>query len=117
VQGISSTLQLYQAALIARLVLTWFPNRPQFLEEPLGTICDPYLNLFRGLIPPLGSIDFSPILAFVALDLLTNSAGSLSCELPSEYRQQQRKRQRQHKRHEKSVASGAKGGVEQEKGK
>jgi hypothetical protein len=35
-----------------------------------STLCDPYLNLFRGLIPPLGgTIDLSPILAFVVLDV------------------------------------------------
>lgn len=31
---------------------------------------DPYLNLFRGIIPPLGMIDISPIFAFLALQLL-----------------------------------------------
>ena len=35
-----------------------------------STLCDPYLNLFRGIIPPLGgTIDLSPILAFIALDV------------------------------------------------
>jgi YggT family protein len=34
------------------------------------TICDPYLNLFRGIIPPLGgTLDLSPILAFIVLDV------------------------------------------------
>lgn len=34
------------------------------------TLCDPYLNLFRGIIPPLGgTLDFSPILAFVLLSV------------------------------------------------
>lgn len=42
---------------------------------------DPYLNLFRGIIPPLGGIDLSPILAFVVLDLFTNSAAALPAEL------------------------------------
>ena len=35
-----------------------------------STLADPYLNLFRGLIPPLGgTLDLSPILAFVVLDV------------------------------------------------
>lgn len=34
-----------------------------------STLCDPYLNLFRGLLPPLGNIDFSPILAFILLNV------------------------------------------------
>ena len=67
--------QLYNAALIARLVLTWFPNPPQVIVGPLATVVDPYLNLFRGIIPPIGgTIDLSPILAFVLLDV---SAGRL----------------------------------------
>ena len=61
---------LYNAAIIGRLVLTWFPNPPQVILGPLATVCDPYLNLFRGIIPPLGgTIDLSPILAFVVLDV------------------------------------------------
>mmetsp|Transcript_2978 Transcript_2978/g.7349 ORF Transcript_2978/g.7349 Transcript_2978/m.7349 type:complete len:228 (+) Transcript_2978:131-814(+) len=80
--GISSTLSLYNTALIGRLILTWFPQPPMFLIGPLSTLCDPYLNLFRGLIPPLGgTIDLSPILAFVVLDLFTNSANALPCEI------------------------------------
>lgn len=80
--GLSNFLNLYNTALIARLVLTWFPNPPEFIQQPLATICDPYLNLFRGLIPPLGgTLDFSPILAFVVLNLFTNTAAALPAEL------------------------------------
>ncbi|CAG9462579.1 unnamed protein product [Pedinophyceae sp. YPF-701] len=82
-QGINSFLQLYNGALIMRLVLTWFPNPPAALISPLATVCDPYLNLFRGLIPPLGgSIDLSPILAFIVLDVFTSSAAALPAEMP-----------------------------------
>ena len=35
-----------------------------------STLCDPYLNLFRGLIPPIGGqFDVSPILAFLLLNV------------------------------------------------
>lgn len=81
--GLASTLNLYQSALVVRLILTWFPSPPQALIAPLSTICDPYLNLFRGIIPPLGgTIDLSPILAFVVLDVFTGSAAALPAELP-----------------------------------
>jgi YggT family protein len=33
-------------------------------------LTDPYLNAFRGLIPPLGGLDLSAILAFLALQLI-----------------------------------------------
>eukprot|EP00803_Ostreobium_quekettii_P001495 evm.model.scf_1232.4 EVM.evm.TU.scf_1232.4 scf_1232:31674-33368(+) len=72
---------LYNFCIIGRLLLTWFPQRPQALEGPLSTLCDPYLNLFRGLIPPLGGIDFSPILAFVILNTLTSTAAALPAEI------------------------------------
>lgn len=81
-QSINSFLQLYNGALIMRLVLTWLPNAPMALVSPLATVCDPYLNLFRGIIPPIGgTIDLSPILAFVCLDVFTNSAAALPCEV------------------------------------
>lgn len=80
--SITSFLQLYNAALIGRIILTWFPNPPQIIFGPLSTITDPYLNLFRGIIPPLGgTIDLSPILAFVTLDLFSSSARALPAEM------------------------------------
>ena len=46
---------------------------------PLATLCDPYLNLFRGIIPPIGgTIDLSPILAFTVLNVFTNTAAALA---------------------------------------
>jgi Predicted integral membrane protein len=59
--GIFSTLNIYNTLIIGRLILTWFPNPPRQIMYPLATLCDPYLNLFRGIIPPLGGIDLSPI--------------------------------------------------------
>eukprot|EP01023_Acetabularia_acetabulum_P027276 TRINITY_DN2582_c0_g1_i10.p4 TRINITY_DN2582_c0_g1~~TRINITY_DN2582_c0_g1_i10.p4 ORF type:complete len:213 (+),score=32.49 TRINITY_DN2582_c0_g1_i10:1413-2051(+) len=85
VNGLNNFLNLYNAALIGRILLTWFPNPPAAIAAPLATICDPYLNLFRGIIPPIGgTIDLSPILAFVVLNFFQSSAAALPCELPSE---------------------------------
>ena len=33
----------------------------------LGKICDPYLDLFRRVIPAAGGLDFSPIVALLVL--------------------------------------------------
>lgn len=79
--GLFSTLNIYNTLLIGRLILTWFPNPPSQIVYPLSTICDPYLGLFRGIIPPLGGIDLSPILAFTVLNVFTNTAAALPCEL------------------------------------
>ena len=83
--GLFSTLNIYNTLLIGRLILTWFPNPPRQLAYPLATLCDPYLNLFRGIIPPIGgTIDLSPILAFTVLNVFTNTAAALPCEIDPE---------------------------------
>ncbi|KAG1668998.1 hypothetical protein FOA52_000591 [Chlamydomonas sp. UWO 241] len=83
--GLLNFLNLYNAALIGRLVLTWFPSVPEQISSPLATICDPYLNLFRGIIPPIGgTLDLSPILAFVTLNFFTSTAQALPCELAAD---------------------------------
>ncbi|KAK1652618.1 hypothetical protein QYE76_070423 [Lolium multiflorum] len=82
--GVNSFLSLYNTVLVIRLVLTWFPNTPPVIVSPLSTVCDPYLNLFRGIVPPLGGLDLSPILAFLVLNALTGTAAALPAELPGQ---------------------------------
>ena len=54
------------------------------MKMECSTICDPYLNIFRGIIPPLGgTLDLSPILAFLVLNAFTSTAAALPAELPS----------------------------------
>ncbi|KAF6167740.1 hypothetical protein GIB67_017235 [Kingdonia uniflora] len=54
-----------------------------FLVMSYSTLCDPYLNIFCGLIPPLGgALDLSPILAFLVLNAFTSAASALPVELP-----------------------------------
>uniref|UniRef100_A0ACD5WR82 Uncharacterized protein n=1 Tax=Avena sativa TaxID=4498 RepID=A0ACD5WR82_AVESA len=82
--GVNSFLSLYNTVLVIRLVLTWFPNTPPAIVSPLSTVCDPYLNIFRGIVPPLGGLDLSPILAFLVLNALTGTAAALPAELPAQ---------------------------------
>jgi len=70
---------LYSCLLIIRVLLTWFPTI-DWSSQPFAALCqisDPYLNLFRSIIPPLGGMDFSPILAFFALELVSNALNQL----------------------------------------
>ena len=78
-----NTLQYYSVILIVRVLLSWFPNLDwgNPLLATLGSITDPYLNAFRGLIPPLGGLDLSAILAFLALNLSQQLLGSASMSL------------------------------------
>lgn len=69
VQGIIMTLlEIYRYLIIGYILLSWVPNaRDSFIGEFLGKLVEPYLSIFRKFIPPLGMIDFSPIVALIAL--------------------------------------------------
>ena len=71
-QVLAQTLQIYSLVLIVRVLLSWFPNLDWSnpVLSSVSAITDPYLNAFRGLIPPLGGIDLSALLAFLTLNLL-----------------------------------------------
>ncbi|KAH0914419.1 hypothetical protein HID58_028865 [Brassica napus] len=50
---LSKWLDIYSGVLMVRVLLSWFPNIP-WDRQPLSAIrdlCDPYLNLFRNIIP------------------------------------------------------------------
>ena len=66
------TIKIYNFLLIIRILLTWFPNLDSTnpILVNLYAITDPYLNIFRGVIPPIGGLDLSPILAFISLNLV-----------------------------------------------
>jgi YggT family protein len=73
-------VQIYVALLIIRVLLTWFPN-VNWYNQPfsaLSQITDPYLNLFRSIIPPLGGMDFSPMLAILLLQFVGSNLGKLA---------------------------------------
>ncbi|MDZ7950018.1 MULTISPECIES: YggT family protein [unclassified Nostoc] len=77
-------VSFYSYLLIIRVLLTWFPTI-NWYNQPfaaLAQITDPYLNLFRSIIPPLGGMDFSPILAFLALNLVSGLLSAIPANLP-----------------------------------
>lgn len=61
----------YTFLLIARIFGSWFPKFSESrLMHFIAFYTDPYLNLFRKIIPPLGMIDISPMFAFVSLQFM-----------------------------------------------
>ena len=77
---LSQTLQIYSTLLIVRVLLTWFPgiDWSNGVLSALTSITDPYLNIFRGIIPPIGGFDISSILAFLLLSFLQGRLYGLS---------------------------------------
>jgi YggT family protein len=74
-------ITIYSYTLIVRVLLSWFPNI-NWLAPPfsiLSQLTDPYLKVFRSIIPPLGgTIDISPILAILLLQLLSGLFRSIT---------------------------------------
>jgi len=55
------------------------------LLQPVYAVTDPYLNLFRGLIPPIFGLDLSPILAFFLLSVMGNVTAAVGAEIPANH--------------------------------
>ncbi|MBD2384057.1 YggT family protein [Cylindrospermum sp. FACHB-282] len=79
INTLATFIQIYTTLLLIRVLLTWFPNIDWYNQpfSALSQITDPYLNLFRSIIPPLGGMDFSPMLAIILLQILGSMIGGL----------------------------------------
>jgi YggT family protein len=65
---LSYFLELYGMLIFIRVLMTWIPMNPHnVLFETICAITDPYLNLFRSIIPPIGMIDISPMVAMMII--------------------------------------------------
>ncbi|MGL5871469.1 MAG: YggT family protein [Xenococcaceae cyanobacterium] len=67
-----SFINIYVVLLIVRVLLTWFQTADWANQAIsfLSPITDPYLNVFRSFIPPLGGMDLSPMLAILLLQIV-----------------------------------------------
>lgn len=63
--------QVYLLMLFVRILSSWVPQLMEYkFMQFIAFYTDPYLNLFRRIIPPLGVLDISPIFAFFGLSIL-----------------------------------------------
>ena len=75
-QLIVSVGNVYSMIIFVYVLMSWIPLMGKRgiigdIERVLGKLCDPYLNLFKKLIPPIGGmVDVSPILALLVLQFV-----------------------------------------------
>lgn len=71
---------VYLIVIFIRVLLSWIPRLPynrylRAVVDFVHEVTDPYLNVFRRVIPPLGgggfAIDLSPILAIIVLYIVS----------------------------------------------
>lgn len=66
--------RIYSIILVVYVLMSWIPyGASKWVEDiraVLASVSEPYLGLFRRIIPPLGMIDFSPVIAIIVLQLI-----------------------------------------------
>ncbi len=83
---LSTLIYVYTLLIVLHIVvqlLFTFGVRPPYSRVSdavlsfLRDVCEPYLRIFRRVIPMVGSFDFSPIVAIIVLSLVGNLIVSL----------------------------------------
>jgi YggT family protein len=73
---INTLVLVYLVLIFIRILMSWIPRMPynRYLAAFLNfvsDVTDPYLNLFRRILPPVrvgpGALDLSPIVATIVL--------------------------------------------------
>ena len=76
---------VYILIILVYIITSWIrlPYSPWLnrIQRFLYDVCDPYLRLFRRVIPPLGPLDLSPMLAVITLLVLQQLVDSILARL------------------------------------
>lgn len=71
---VSVFVGVYVLLIFAYIIASWVPGGGsptlERLRQFLYDVCEPYLRIFRRVIPPVGPLDLSPIVGVFALYLL-----------------------------------------------
>ena len=70
---IVNILNIYAFILLLRVLMTWIPNLDHSnpIVKFLYQVTEPVLQPIRNALPPMQGIDFSPIVVFIVIQVLT----------------------------------------------
>ena len=78
---ISVFIFVYTLLILAYILTSWvrLPYSPWLnrVQRFLYDVCDPYLRLFRRILPSFGPLDLSPVVAVAALVILGRVVNTL----------------------------------------
>ena len=78
-------ISVYILVILIYIITSWvrLPYSPTLnrVQRFLFDVCDPYLRLFRRIVPPLGPLDLSPMLAVIVLIVARELINSLLDQL------------------------------------
>ena len=68
-QFVKVFFSVYQFVLLAYILSSWIriPVSMLRVQRFLYDVCDPYLRLFRRILPSMGPLDLSPLVGLIAL--------------------------------------------------
>ena len=78
---LSTLIYVYILLIFAHIVVNWmfaFGVRPPYSRASsavigfLRDVCEPFLRIFRRVLPSFGGLDLSPIVAIVVLELVNS---------------------------------------------
>lgn len=71
-QIIFLVLWLFELILLARVLMSWFPNvdRNNPIIQIIYDLTEPVLRPVRDLLPQTGMIDLSPLIVFLIIQVL-----------------------------------------------
>jgi YggT family protein len=71
-QVIYFVLRVFEFVLLARVLLSWFPNvdRSNPIIQFLYDITEPVLRPIRDMLPQNGMFDLSPLIAFLIIQVI-----------------------------------------------
>jgi YggT family protein len=66
-------LQIYSFIILARVLISWFPNvdESNSIVQFLYDVTEPVLRPVRDVLPQTSGIDFSPLVVLIAISVLT----------------------------------------------
>ncbi|MGH3103865.1 MAG: YggT family protein [Gaiellaceae bacterium] len=74
-------ITVYILLILAYIITSWIrlPYSPWLnrVQRFLYDVCEPYLRLFRRVLPPLGPLDLSPMVAVIVLLIVQAVVGRL----------------------------------------
>ena len=66
--------EFYEILVVVWCILSWIPFSPDGILGDVETVIDrivhPYVGVFQRFIPPVGGLDFSPVIALVVLSFI-----------------------------------------------
>ncbi len=76
---LSAVFRVLAFAIFARAIISWFPIDPQGpIVRTLNAITEPLLEPLRRVIPRIGMIDLTPMVAILLLVFISQALASQS---------------------------------------